>query len=82
MGWQWNLGFKRYGASWREHRRGFHQYFNSTAVESYVTVLEPYGVKFLEGLLQRPDNFDDLTRLYVKYFICLDFIHDHLTLYF
>lgn len=52
-----------YGSSWRDHRRCFHQYFNSSAIEDYSAVLEQEQVKFLEALLQRPEDFANLIRL-------------------
>lgn len=65
MGWEWNLALIPYGSFWREIRRGFHQYFNSTATEGYSAVLEKQQLKFLEALLHRPKDLASLTRLWV-----------------
>ena len=67
MGWEWNLAQIPYGQSWRDHRRGFHQYFNNAATEAYTGLLEQQQLKFLEGLLHRPKDFANLTRLYVSF---------------
>lgn len=35
MGWEFNVGFIPYGASWRKHRKAMHHALNQTAMLSY-----------------------------------------------
>lgn len=63
MGWDWDFALMPYGPMWREHRRGFHQYFNSVATAAYSTVLEQQQLTFMDTLLRQPEDFLSLIRL-------------------
>ena len=63
MGWDWAFSLMRYSPSWRQHRREFHQHFNSTAVKDYAPIMEQQQIHFLDALLRQPEEFLSLSRL-------------------
>ncbi|EMD40136.1 hypothetical protein CERSUDRAFT_151116 [Gelatoporia subvermispora B] len=46
-----------YGQKWRQHRRLFHQYFNSSAVKQYKPQGRVYAQRLLKRLYDEPKNF-------------------------
>lgn len=50
-GWDWSLGFMRYGQRWRGTRRCFHQHFNQFAVPKYWEKQTQEVHAFLRGVL-------------------------------
>ncbi|KAJ7106515.1 cytochrome P450 [Mycena epipterygia] len=57
MGWDFNLGFMRYGAHWRAHRRLFHQELNVHAGERYRPKQLIATHALLRHLLHTPESF-------------------------
>ncbi|EIN06339.1 cytochrome P450 [Punctularia strigosozonata HHB-11173 SS5] len=61
-GWGWNFAFRKYGAMWREERRTFHQYMNSTQIAQYRPVQLREVRCLVHRLLSRPDKYEDYVR--------------------
>ncbi|EAU89003.2 cytochrome P450 [Coprinopsis cinerea okayama7 len=65
MSLTWSFALMSYGASWRSHRRAFHQFLNHTQVPQYRPVLEQETRMFLQRLLQDPKEFmEDIRYLF------------------
>jgi len=63
-GWDWNWTFMRYGQKWREHRRIFHQYFNSNSVSQFHAVQTQATLDLIWRLSETPTDFEE----HIKYF--------------
>ncbi|KAJ7069771.1 cytochrome P450 [Mycena amicta] len=57
MGWDFNLGFMRYGDKWRAYRRLMHQYFRREAAVTYRPTHLNKIHDMLRGLLSSPNEF-------------------------
>ncbi|KAJ3553128.1 hypothetical protein NM688_g3784 [Phlebia brevispora] len=57
IGWDFLMGFMRYGTRWRDSRRAFHQHFTAHAVTAYYPTVEKGSRKLLVRLLEDPENF-------------------------
>lgn len=57
MGWHFNLGGMPYGEEWREHRKMFHQEFNSNAYLRFQDHLKKATNNLLRRLLTAPEDF-------------------------
>ncbi|KAJ7053961.1 cytochrome P450 [Mycena amicta] len=57
MGWDFNLGFMRYGDKWRAYRRMMHQYFRREAALTYRPTHLNKIHDMLRGLLSSPNEF-------------------------
>ncbi|KAJ2919426.1 hypothetical protein MD484_g995, partial [Candolleomyces efflorescens] len=57
MDMTWNFGIMRYGNSWREHRRIFHQFLNPNVVSQYHPILYEERNYLLRRLKEDPGNF-------------------------
>ncbi|KAJ7607917.1 cytochrome P450 [Roridomyces roridus] len=57
MGWDFNFSFRKYGESWRAHRRLFHSVFDANAVKMFRPRELAATHELLRRLLHRPDNF-------------------------
>lgn len=55
-----------YGATWREHRKAFHQYFHPKASLKYRPDQLASTRRMLHLLLESPDEFIQIIRLYVS----------------
>ncbi|GJF00667.1 cytochrome P450 [Phanerochaete sordida] len=62
-GWGRNWGLMKYGDYWRAHRRLFHQYFRSTAVQAYHTSSKRAIHQLLYALRDSPARFWEHVRL-------------------
>ncbi|KAJ7114001.1 cytochrome P450 [Mycena epipterygia] len=62
MGWDFVLGFMKYGDHWRKHRRMFHQAFNADAARDYHPKERAASHEVLRRLLRDPDNVMDHLR--------------------
>ncbi|KAJ7483464.1 cytochrome P450 [Mycena latifolia] len=56
MGWDFTLGFMKYGDHWRKHRRLFHEAFNATAAQDYRPKERAASHELLRRLLRDPDD--------------------------
>ncbi|OBZ67818.1 O-methylsterigmatocystin oxidoreductase [Grifola frondosa] len=56
-GWEWNLGFIRYGQWWRRIRRTFHQHFNHSTIPKYREVQLHESRRLLRNLIVNPAQF-------------------------
>ena len=59
----WNVGTMQYSARWRSLRRGFHQYFNQTAIEKYRSVQLNEVRSLLGRILDSPEKTTQHLRL-------------------
>lgn len=55
-----------YGQDWRNHRREFHKLLNASALARYQPIFDDEIPLFLGKLQQRPEDFLDHMREYVK----------------
>ncbi|EMD33676.1 hypothetical protein CERSUDRAFT_141968 [Gelatoporia subvermispora B] len=62
IGWNWSYTTMPYGQQWRQHRRGFHQYFNQTAVRAYEPQMHESARKLLRRLYNEPEKFAEQIR--------------------
>ncbi|KAK7678454.1 hypothetical protein QCA50_018514 [Cerrena zonata] len=56
MSWDWNMGFMPYSQLWRDHRRVFHQFFNSREVSKYQPIQVRECRAFLQRILSSPSE--------------------------
>ncbi|KAI6039862.1 CyP450 monooxygenase [Pisolithus marmoratus] len=64
MGWEFNVGFLRYGASWRKHRKAMHQALNPQAMLNYRDI-QPNQVRQLaQNLLEVPESMEEHIRTF------------------
>lgn len=70
MGWSHNPAFMRYGETWKASRRVLHQLLHEAAAKRYIPQQTRHNVEFLRNLLQKPQDFYDHVRLYVKPLRC------------
>lgn len=73
-----NLALMPYGSEWRVHRRTFHQYMNSEVVPQYRPVQTSSTRTLARRLLDTPENWTNLVKLYVS--LLHDDTHSILTL--
>ncbi|EDR09902.1 uncharacterized protein LACBIDRAFT_233802 [Laccaria bicolor S238N-H82] len=64
MGAGWALAFLPYGATWRSHRKAFHEHFHSNIVSKYQPIQAEAAKTFLRRLLASPDDFMEHMRHY------------------
>ncbi|PFH47781.1 hypothetical protein AMATHDRAFT_87514 [Amanita thiersii Skay4041] len=62
MGWDWDLVHMPYSDRWRQHRRVFHQQFQSRAIPEYHPVLRHAAANFVLNLFASPKDFRDHIR--------------------
>lgn len=55
-----------YGASWRTHRRLWHQHFGPKAVEQYHTVIQAESKALVMRLLEKDRNVCSQLKLFVS----------------
>jgi hypothetical protein len=77
MGWDWVLGFDRYGDSWRLQRRLMHEHTHFGAVPQYQGIQLRSTRKFLKKLLK--DN--DVAGLVRAFVVLLSFTRSLTHLY-
>ncbi|KAJ3487183.1 hypothetical protein NLI96_g3707 [Meripilus lineatus] len=56
VGWDFNLGTMPYSSTWREHRKGFHEYFHLGVVARYYSVQLQETRAFLRRALSSPGD--------------------------
>ncbi|KAF8210798.1 cytochrome P450 [Mycena galopus ATCC 62051] len=56
MGWDFGIGFMKYGDRWRAHRRLLHEAFNVGAVKQFQPQELAATHKLLRGILQNPHD--------------------------
>ncbi|KAF8884166.1 cytochrome P450 [Infundibulicybe gibba] len=57
MGWDVIFTFLPYGSAWRTRRRMFHEHFNMNVVDKYKPTQARESRRFLQRLLDTPDDF-------------------------
>ncbi|KAJ7648232.1 cytochrome P450 [Mycena polygramma] len=55
-GWEFVLGFMKYGGHWRKYRQLFHKAFDAAAAKAYHPMERAACYELLRRLLRRPDN--------------------------
>lgn len=58
MGWEFNVGFIPYGASWRKHRKAMHQALNQQAMLGYRDIQRTKVRQFAQNLLDVPQEME------------------------
>ncbi|KAH7884803.1 CyP450 monooxygenase [Phlebopus sp. FC_14] len=58
MGWEFNVGFIPYGASWRKHRKAMHQALNPQAMLNYRDIQLTKVHQLLRNILSVPDEME------------------------
>ncbi|KAJ7483509.1 cytochrome P450 [Mycena latifolia] len=56
MGWDWAIGFMKYGDGWRSHRKVFHEAFNVGAVRQFQPQERAATYELLRRMLRDPKN--------------------------
>ncbi|KAI6133500.1 CyP450 monooxygenase [Pisolithus thermaeus] len=64
MGWEFNVGFLRYGASWRKHRKAMHQALNPQAMLSYRDIQLRQVHQMARNLLEVPEKMEEHIRTF------------------
>lgn len=63
IGWDFNMTLIEYGDKWRTHRKMMHHALHARAAEQYHAMQERETHKFLQRVINRPENFlDDVRR--------------------
>lgn len=58
MGWEFNVGFIPYGASWRKHRKAMHHALNQTAMLSYRDIQLNKVLQLVRNIMQVPEEME------------------------
>lgn len=58
MGWEFNVGFLRYGAGWRKHRKAMHQALNPQAMMGYRPIQLARVRQFAHNVLVTPEEME------------------------
>ncbi|KAL4062870.1 CyP450 monooxygenase [Scleroderma citrinum] len=58
MGWEFNVGFIPYGASWRKHRKAMHHALNQQAMVSYRDIQRAKVQQFARNLIEVPEEME------------------------
>ncbi|KAJ8475189.1 hypothetical protein ONZ51_g6728 [Trametes cubensis] len=56
-GWEWTFVLMPYGQEWRRRRKEMHQFIHPNAVAQYQPLQQRETVKFLNRLLNQPEDF-------------------------
>jgi len=57
MGWDWDFLHMTYSDRWRQHRRVFHQSFQSRAIEGYFPIIRRAALDLVSNFSATPDDF-------------------------
>lgn len=63
MSMEHNVGFMRYGAIWRYHRRICQEIFREQAVKDYHGIISQKVHAMLYGLLKNPEKFQEHNKM-------------------
>ena len=58
-----NVGFMRYGARWRYHRKICQEIFRKDAVKDYHSIITQKVHAMLYGLLKTPEKFEEHNKM-------------------